>query len=262
LAKKYNNNDMDPTGWWISEKLDGVRAYWDPNTRELYSRLGNIFTAPAWFKDQLPDDISLDGELFLARGKFSATISIIKTVNSNKRWTPVEYRLFDAPSLSTLKFEDRMSRLRDRFDDKTKNPNVKVVEHIKCKDAQHIVTLLKEIENKGGEGLMLRKPKSLYEGRRSDTLLKVKSFYDAEAIVIGHEAGSGKNSRVMGALRVRMANGVEFKVGTGFTDKQRAKPPKIGAIITYRFQELSATGHPRFPSYVERELMLTSRVTL
>lgn len=62
--------------------------------------------------------------------------------------------------------------------------------------------LLGEVEKKGGEGLMLRKPGSLYEGKRSSTLLKVKSFYDAEALVVGHEPGKGKHKGFCGALRV------------------------------------------------------------
>lgn len=90
----------------------------------------------------------------------------------------------------------------------------------------------------------------MYETRRSSTLLKVKTFYDAEAIVIAHHAGSGKNANVTGAIECRMACGKTFKIGTGFTDAQRRKPPKIGCIVVYKFQELSKAGHPRFPVFV------------
>jgi len=97
---------------------------------------------------------------------------------------------------------------------------------------------------------MLRKPGSNYEGRRSSTLQKVKTFSDAEAKVTGYVPGKGKNTGVMGALKCVMASGKTFNVGTGFSDKQRRSPPKIGSIITYRFQELTLDGVPRFPSYV------------
>lgn len=84
-----------------------------------------------------------------------------------------------------------------------------------------------------------------YEYRRSSTLLKLKTFYDAEARVVAHHKGSGKNSQVMGAIEVEMECGVHFKIGSGFTDAQRRKPPKIGSIVVYKFQELSKSGKPR-----------------
>ncbi|KAJ1552895.1 hypothetical protein HK405_009657, partial [Cladochytrium tenue] len=119
-----------------------------------------------------------------------------------------------------------------------------------CTGVDHLREELTKVEKKGGEGLMLRQLKSWYENRRSRTLLKVKNFYDAEAAVIGHKRGSGKKADAMGALRVWMANRTEFKVGSGFTDAQRRQPPKVGAIITYRFQELSVRRHPHFPTFV------------
>jgi len=51
---------------------------------------------------------------------------------------------------------------------------------------------------------------------------------------------------MMGALSVKLPNGVTFSIGTGFTDKQRKKPPKIGTVITFKYQELSDSGHPRY----------------
>ena len=103
---------------------------------------------------------------------------------------------------------------------------------------------------------MLREPGSLYINSRSKTLLKVKRFFDADAIVRGHERGTGKNSNCTGALRVEMLDdnreptGTFFKIGTGLTDKQRQNPPKIGSVVIYRFQELSRDGIPRFPAFV------------
>ena len=106
-------------------------------------------------------------------------------------------------------------------------------------------------------------PNSTYEGRRSGSLLKIKTFYDAEAIVTGYVAGKGRNKGVAGALKCKMASGKVglityylgfpppnechqlFNVGTGLTDKQRRNPPEVGSIITYRFQELTRDGVPR-----------------
>lgn len=103
---------------------------------------------------------------------------------------------------------------------------------------------------KKGEGIMLRDPNSLYEGRRSDKLLKVKKFDDAEATVIGHEKGTGRCSSMLGAIRVRGDNGIEFKIGSGFTDDMRRKPPKIGSRVTYKYMGCSNSGKPRFPIFM------------
>ena len=97
---------------------------------------------------------------------------------------------------------------------------------------------------------MFRKPGSLYEAGRSDTLLKVKEFFDAEAVVIGYEPGKGKHKGRVGAVCLRTPGGVEFKAGTGLSDHEREHPPAIGTMVTYRYQELSADNVPRFPVYV------------
>ena len=66
------------------------------------------------------------------------------------------------------------------------------------------------IESLGGEGLMLRHPESFYETKRSKSLLKVKSFADDEAMIIGYEVGQGKCKGLVGALRVRTKDGTYF----------------------------------------------------
>ena len=97
---------------------------------------------------------------------------------------------------------------------------------------------------------MLRRPGSRYESGRSPTLLKVKTFHDAEARVLQHREGSGRHKGRMGALLVELPDGTTFSVGTGFSDAEREQPPAVGSLITFRYQELSEAGVPRFPSYV------------
>ena len=97
---------------------------------------------------------------------------------------------------------------------------------------------------------MLRQPGSLYEARRSSTLLKVKRFHDAEATVLEHLPGAGRHKGRLGALAVQLPDGTNFSVGTGFSDAQRENPPSIGSTITFRYQELTDGGVPRFPSFV------------
>jgi len=102
----------------------------------------------------------------------------------------------------------------------------------------------------GGEGLMLRKKTSLYRGGRSSELLKVKSSKDDEAVVKSHASGRGKHEGRLGAVVVKNRAGKSFKVGSGFTDAQRVNPPPIGSVITYRYNELTNEGIPRFPVFV------------
>jgi len=235
----------DLSGWWMSEKLDGVRAYWDG--KQFLSRLGNLFHAPDWFVEGLPD-VALDGELWIARKAFQRTVGIVRRQDKNDLWKEVKFLVFDAPGIKDP-FERRLEFVRDAFARK-KARYADAHPHERCRDLAHLRDELTRVEALGGEGLMLRQPSSAYEVGRSATLLKIKTFRDAEATVIGHQAGAGKHKGRLGALLVRLADGTEFAVGTGFTDKQRAAPPAVGSVITFRYQELSEAGVPRFPSFV------------
>jgi len=236
---------IDPTGWWMSEKYDGLRGYWDG--RKLWSRKGNLIHAPNYFLAELPRDVALDGELWIGYGKFEETISIGRSETPDDRWKLVHYMVFDAPHAPGT-FEQRMQFLRATLSDQ--NRFVRIVAQERCKGAAQLLTERDRVVRLGGEGLMLRQPGSLYEPRRSPTLLKVKPFDDAEATVIGHEPGQGKYAGKLGALRVRTDDGKEFSIGTGLTDAVRDSPPPIGTVITYRFRGLTAKGLPRFPSYL------------
>jgi len=99
---------------------------------------------------------------------------------------------------------------------------------------------------------MLRKPESRYEAGRSATLLKVKTFHDAEARVVGHEAGRGRHKGRLGALLVELADGTRFAVGTGLSDAVRSSPPPLDTWVTFRFQGMTDGGVPRFPVFVGR----------
>ena len=245
LAHSWEN-DTDLTGWWMSEKLDGVRAFWD-GTR-LVSRLGNTFVAPEWFLQGLPADMPLDGELFGGRGKFQRTVSIVRRQDKGEAWREIQYVVFDAPRADGP-FEDRLRQVRERL--ATANlAHVLPHPHEPCRDTAHLREELARVEGLGGEGLMMRRPGSRYEAGRSHTLLKVKSFKDAEARVVEHLPGAGKHKGRLGALACELADGTKFSVGTGLSDKERTNPPPVGTIITFRYQELSADGVPRFPSYV------------
>ncbi|MBL8849267.1 MAG: DNA ligase [Planctomycetaceae bacterium] len=246
LAEAWDNV-LDPAGWWMSEKLDGVRAFWDG--RQFLSRQGNLYHAPDWFVAGLPG-VPLDGELWLDRKAFQRTVSIVRRQDKGEQWRSIRFLVFDAPAAAGA-FEDRIGFLNDGI--RTwNNEFTRIHEHALCKDVEHLRRELQRIEALGGEGIMLRQPASQYVVGRSATLLKVKTFHDAEAIVVRHEPGKGRHKGRLGALTVQLPNGKEFSVGTGFSDRDREQPPAIGARITFRYQELSDAGIPRFPSFVRR----------
>jgi DNA ligase-1 len=245
LAHVWSEEAQDPTGWWMSEKLDGVRAYWDG--KQFLSRNNNIFYAPEWFAEGLPPH-PLDGELWVARKKFDFTSGLVRQQSKSNDWKQVQYVIFDAPDVNGP-FEERLQFLTDGIRS-WRTAYAAIHAHIVCTGVHHLVSELDRINQLGGEGLMLRQPGSAYERTRSTTLLKVKTFLDAEAIVMGYEAGAGRHKGRVGALVARFGNGKEFKVGTGMTDKQRENPPAVGSIINVKYQELTKDGIPRFPVYV------------
>jgi DNA ligase-1 len=236
---------IDPTGWWMSEKFDGLRGYWDG--QKLWSRKGNLIHAPEYFLAELPRDIALDGELWMGYGKFEETMSIVRSETPDDRWKLIHYMVFDAPQAPGT-FEQRMEFLRATLSEQ--NHFVRAVAQERCQGVTQLIAERDRVVREGGEGVMLRQPGSTYEPGRSSTLLKVKPFDDAEAKVIAHEPGQGKYVGKLGALRVRTDEGKEFSIGTGLSDAERDSPPPVGTVITYRFQGLTAKGLPRFPSYL------------
>jgi DNA ligase-1 len=239
------DNATDLTGWWMSEKLDGVRAWW--NGRNFLSRQGNIYNAPAWFTAGLPDE-PLDGELWLDRKAFQRTVSIVRRHDQSEHWRQISFVAFDAPAAKGS-FEARQKSLVEMFSD-TFAPYARVLEQERCGGIGHLQAELTRVESLGGEGLMLREPGSQYEAGRSTTLLKVKTFHDADGRVVEHLAGKGRHTGRLGAVVVELPSGLTFSVGTGFTDTQRQNPPPVGSIVTFRYQELTDRGVPRFPSFV------------
>jgi DNA ligase-1 len=235
----------DLTGWWMSEKLDGVRAYWDG--ARFVSRLGNEYFAPDWFVASLPP-VPLDGELWAGRKKFQRAVSIARRQDRSDDWRELTYVVFDAPAVDAP-FEQRLAHVQQALD--THRPaHARWHPHERCIGLDHLRAELARVEALGGEGLMMRQPSSKYEIGRSWTLRKVKTFHDAEARVTAHVRGAGRHDGRLGSLSCEMPDGTVFNVGTGLSDAERNDPPPVGSIITYRYQELSNDGVPRFPSYV------------
>lgn len=235
LARKYNSQDIK--GWVMSEKFDGVRAIWDGEN--FVSRNGNVFPFPYSVTSQMPTGVILDGELFAGRGRFQDSVSKVKTGDMNG----LQFMVFDLIS-------------KDVFSSRAKNMSkvelpyfCTLVEHVKCTSEKKAFIFEADIVANGGEGVMLCNPNSLYIHARSANLLKIKSFSDSEAVVVGYKDGKGKHAGACGALEMEM-NGAHFKIGTGLTDELRANPPEVGSVVTFSHFGFTNSGAPRHASFI------------
>ena len=236
---------LDPAGYWVSEKLDGVRALWDGVS--LRFRSGRTIAAPAWFIAKLPAT-PLDGELWMGRGTFDTLSGAVRRVQPlDDEWRQIKFMVFELPKASGT-FTQRIWQMQAIV--KTAGwPQLQAVEQTEIANHAALQARLKAVIAAGGEGLMLHRASAPVTSGRSDVLLKLKAVQDAEAEVVGHEPGKGKFEGMLGALEVQTASGLRFKLGTGFSDAQRHKPPAIGTTVTYTYRDVTPAGKPRFASF-------------
>lgn len=245
LAQDYKPG-IDVSQYLISEKFDGVRALWDG--KSLRFRSGQLITAPAWFTAKLPAT-PLDGELWLARGKFDALSGIVRKLQPvDAEWQQIKYMVFELPAGSGT-FAQRSDELKALVQ-KSNWPQLQWIEQFKLTSEKALQAKLKQITAQGGEGLMLHKADAPITAGRSPVLLKLKPVSDAEGIVTAHIPGKGKYQGMLGALQIKTEDGHTVKIGTGFTDEQRTNPPAIGSTITYTYRDKTPSGKPRFAAFL------------
>lgn len=242
---------VDPAGFLVSEKYDGVRAAWDG--RVLRFRSGLPVSAPAWFTARLPAE-PLDGELWLGRGSFEALSGVVRREQPvDAEWRQLRYMLFDQPGTAGP-FAERAARLA-ALAARTGWSALVAASQERIDGPLALQRRLDAVVAGGGEGLVLHRADSPWQPGRSDALLKLKPVADAEAVVIGHVAGRGRHEGRLGALRVRTPEGAEFLIGTGFSDRQREQAPAIGSTVSYTYRGSTAGGMPRFASFLRERVL-------
>jgi len=245
LANIYHSN-IDLKKYLVSEKFDGLRAYW--GGENLISKEGNIYHPPKWFTKDFPNEV-FEGGLWISRGKFEEVSGIVRNeADDNQDWQKIHLMLFDMPKHSGT-FQERLEAMKDLVA-KSHSQYLKVIEQSEIADQKTLIQKLKAISKNGAEGLMLHRKDSLYQATRNNDLLKLKTFEDAEAKVLEITEGKGKYQGMMGALLVENEQRVKFKIGGGFSDEIRKNPPKIGAIITYKYYGKTKNNKPRFASFL------------
>lgn len=246
LLAHESDGDIDPAGWLVSEKFDGVRAAWDG--QRLRFRSGGVIAAPDWFLARLPA-APLDGELWLGRGRFDALSGLVRRSSpADDGWRELRYMVFELPG-GRGGFAQRAIELA-RLAAAAHWPQLQAVEQSTLPSRQALRDRLQAVVEGGGEGLVLHRADAPYVSGRSRVLLKLKPQQDADAVVIAHLPGQGRYAGRLGALRVRGANGTVFQLGTGFSDAQRDDPPPLGSTVTYTHRGVTPQGVPRFASFL------------
>ncbi|WP_298573768.1 DNA ligase [uncultured Luteimonas sp.] len=232
--------------YWVSEKFDGVRGRWDG--RALWTRGGGRIAAPDWFVANWPP-VPMDGELWIGRGRFDEVSALVRAQRpDDAAWRRVRFMVFDLPA-HPGGFDQRLQRLRVLLAG-AGVAWLRPVPQQRFADAAALEARLQAVVSAGGEGLMLHHRHALYRAGRSDGLLKLKPWQDAEARVVGHTAGRGKYAGMLGALVVERPDGLRFRLGSGLSDAQRASPPAVGSHVTYRYNGLTGKGVPRFARFL------------
>ncbi len=239
LLLNIYTKDTNVTGWYMSEKLDGVRAYWDG--KQLVSRQGVLLNPPAFFTKEFPTT-ELDGELWSKRGDFANVSSIVNTQESKDGWKNLTYKVFEVPHVTGGLLE-RLATLKE-------SKYIQRIPQIKIKNRAHLEEFLKSVEAKGGEGVVVRDESLEYYTGRNNNALKVKSYIDEECEVVGYTQGEGKYKGMTGSLLCKTQQNKRIKIGTGLSDMQRENPPKIGSMITFKYYGLTSKGNPRFPVFM------------
>ena len=304
LARDFNPRKHKIAGWYASIKYDGQRCLWDGGVSRgifkteipwanlgrdgrfveeqictgLWSRYGNIIHAPDWWIDKLPKGVCCDGELYIDRGCFQQTRSIVSRLPKNRvdtEWSKIQYLIFDKPS-PWLVFDDGTinnpnwvyHRLEGKkclkfFPNPVGPKPFELVEGLtvdqeKLPDNEadaldRVYAKLDEEVALGGEGLILRHPERVWAPGRSHAILKVKQAEDSEGIIVGWKEGVGKLTGMMGALGISW-QGERFYL-SGFTEEERRLCNgelvhfKIGETVTFKYMGLTRDGVPREPRF-------------
>jgi len=244
LAKKYHQG-IDVKEYWVSEKLDGIRARWDGY--KLISKNGYTLSTPEWFTHRFTN-VVMEGELWIARNRYEDTSSVTSKAIADTGWSDVRLMLFDLPEHQgdfTQRYLEMLRLVKS-----INSPYLSVIEQFRVESHIELMKYLQSVVDAGGEGLMLHHQASKYLNGRSENLLKLKLFEDAEAIVIGYKPGKGKFKGLLGSIKVRNTQGKEFNIGSGFNLQQRQNPPALSSRITYKFNGLTKNGVPRFPVFL------------
>lgn len=255
-------------GAYISPKLDGYRciAYVDNGEATLYSREGTEFVNFPIIKAAVEDlakkankpNIVFDGEIM--SNDFN---SMQQSAFASTRGTTVGdvvYNIFDMISKDewdTDNFKEvAMLRYKKLEIMGTAHPteHIAIVPHIQCCSLDAALQYEASYIAQGFEGAMVNPNIPYYRGKKSNRMLKLKTFLSQDCLVTGIYEGTGRLAGKLGGIHVIQENGMRCDVGSGFDDNEREaiwKDPSIilNRLVEIKFQEMTPDGVFRFPVF-------------
>lgn len=252
LAKRFTPDVPLTLPIYVSPKIDGVRAVFRKDG--FFTRNGHRLTgldhliAPILFRSiRYP----LDGELYSPRLRFDEASGIIR---SNSKAKPlIQYAVFDVIH-KTWTQEKRVEYLESAFPLLGRGFDVEHVPHILVPTIHQVNTAYRQYRKIGMEGLVLKDPYATYQLTRSSAWLKMKPLISKEYKILEAFEGEGKYTGQLGGFLVTDPEHRTFRVGSGFTDTERAHiwdrvADYIGRYITIEAMEVTKTGVLRHPIY-------------
>lgn len=236
--------EKNPHAYLYSEKLDGIRAYWDGEA--LYSRGGKKLNPPSFFTQNFPP-FAIEGELWNKRGEFEGIASIVKSSKNPKNWEKLKFYIFEVPNQKGGILQ-RLEVLENYLSTHPA-PFIQIIPQLQVSDSKELMQKLDEITKLGGEGLVLRDKNEPYYTGRNQKAMKLKAYLDRECKIISYTQGEGKFTNQVGSI-ICQDEDKSFKIGSGMSEDFRKNPPKLGTIITYKYFGLTKKGLPKFPTFL------------
>lgn len=254
---------VNPTGWWLSPKIDGVRASWNPE-KGFLSRSGKPLNIPKdYIRCVLPKGMSLDGELLIPNTSAAYTSGQLHSKAGNL--DRLTYYVFDIIGYDAI-YAERYALLKTMLCD-----HVVVLPQIPIENMDHAHELYRDLIVSGGEGVIIRDPTAYYEPKRSWSMLKWKPTLTDEAIVVGFEEGKGRLKGKLGNFIV-VYKDKQFKLSGKLSDAFRSRyhfknkhvnydhhdndTVQLGDMVTFEYMELSEYGIPRQPVFIGKRFDL------
>ncbi len=276
LAEKYFDKPEKIAGkeFAITTKLDGFRLIVFKNADgsiECYSRVGQLVEGLVEIEADLaalPCNTALDGELTItnyfdmpSKEAYKAASKIIRLKGATPK-RGLTYRVFDCMKADEFKMQSCIKPYAERRAELDSFPKMQHIEVLPVlyvgDDTSKITEWLDKITAEGGEGCMLNSLWAPYVWGRTWNLQKCKKFQSLDLLVVGYEEGSGRLAGTLGAIHVRYKEGNIVKVGSGFSDEERAlywaQPDLIlNKIVEVKYFESSrnadGTESLRFPTW-------------
>lgn len=236
--------EKNPQDYLYSEKLDGVRAYWDG--KALYSRGGKRLFPPSFFTQNFPP-FEIEGELWSKRGDFENIVSIIKSSKNPQKWSELKFYIFEVPNQSGGILQ-RLEVLNSHLSSHPA-PFIQIIPQNQISSSQELMDALQKIQELGGEGIVVRDKNEPYYTGRNQKAMKLKPYLDSECKILSYNLGEGKFKNQVGSI-VCQDGEKTFKIGSGMSEDFRKNPPKIGTIITYKYFGFTQKGLPKFPAFL------------